>query len=86
MLELLLEKLQEGGIYSLAELARHFDVSQFQMEQMVQHLARLGYLNCKTACDAANHCPGCSSASACRLKAPAQLWSLARQYQPDGEF
>ena len=80
MLELLLEKLREGGTYSLAHLARNFDVSQSQMEQMVLHLTRLGYLKTMAGCDA-SHCPGCTSTSVCSVKAPARFWSFASQNQ-----
>jgi len=74
MLESLLEKLRDGGTYSLAELSRDYDVSQTQMEQMVLHLVRLGYLKSTAGCDA-SHCLGCSINSSCSSKAPVQLWS-----------
>jgi len=80
MLESLLEKLRDGGTYSLADLARDYDVSQSQMEQMVLHLVRLGYLKSTAGCTA-SHCPGCSIKSACSAKAPVQLWSYSSQDQ-----
>lgn len=80
MLESLLEKLKNGGTYSLADLSRDYDVSQFQMEQMVLHLARLGYLKSTAGCDT-SHCPGCSIKSACNTQTPVQLWSYTSQDQ-----
>lgn len=78
MLELLLKKLEEGGTYSLSTLAREFDVSQSQVEQMIEHLARMGYLKSISGCEQ-GHCPGCSSASSCNTNAFAHLWSFRDQ-------
>ncbi len=80
MLKSLLEKLRDGGTYSLADLSRDYDVSQSQMQQMVLHLVRLGYLKSTAGCDA-SHCPGCTVKSACSAKAPVQLWSYTSQDQ-----
>jgi len=76
MLESLLEKLRCGGTYSLADLSREYDVSQSQMQQMVLHLVRLGYLKSTAGCDSSG-CPGCSIKSACSAKTPVRLWSFS---------
>lgn len=73
MLDLVLKKLREGGTYSLAGLAQDFEVSQAQMEQMIHHLARMGYLKAAAGCSA-GHCPGCSISASCGKNTPALFW------------
>lgn len=56
--------LAEGGIHSLAELARRLGVSEELARLMAENLARQGYLaplgdGCTTACD------GCALSDAC---------------------
>lgn len=78
MLNLLLKKLEHGGTYSLAGLACEFDVSPAQLEEMVGHLVRMGYLKPVTGCEQ-GHCPGCSISSSCSTRPISQLWS----FEPD---
>lgn len=82
MLNLLLEKLKEGDTYSLADLARDFNVSQSQMEQMIQHLVRLGYLKTVTGCET-SQCHSCSISAACKQNPSTQLWTFAASHNPE---
>jgi hypothetical protein len=73
MLEQLVKQIQQGGIYSVAALARQFDVSEALVEQMLAELARLGYLRTLDTCGNAA-CTGCPQSAGCGTRRPAQTW------------
>ena len=75
MLEKLLDTLSHGGTLRTADLARQLDVSQVQVEMMIEHLARRGLLQAVEGCSD-SQCANCSIAGAC--SAPTvQLWRRA---------
>ena len=60
MLMRLLSLVAEGGVHSYATLTRQLGVSRGLMEQMLQDLARMGYVApVGSACDTSqcHHCP-----------------------------
>jgi Mn-dependent DtxR family transcriptional regulator len=73
MLERVLAIVAEGGLQSVAELARQLDVSEALIEMMLRDLARRGYLrevrSCHQACD---HC----SVNGCVSFVPDKIWTL----------
>lgn len=64
MLEKLLELISQNGTVQPATLARQLDVSPALVEQMIEHLERVGYLKVVEGC-AESHCTGCSVVEAC---------------------
>ena len=91
MLTKLLRRIaQAGGAVATGELARALGVSDGLVEQMIEQLGRLGYLDpvspvCAGGC---GHCP---QRSACAIPSQARLWSLTergrrmvREAEPEG--
>jgi len=83
VLQRLLELVAEGGAHSHTDLARQLDVSEELLEQMVQHLARVGYLRTVAdGCDA--QCAGCPLAKTCDIGGPAKVWALTEKGEKRG--
>jgi len=75
VLQRLLDLVAEGGVHSCADLARELGVSEGLLGQMIEDLARMGYLRpvadgCKT------HCAGCPLAETCAIGGPTRVWAL----------
>jgi hypothetical protein len=74
-LERLLKMVGEGGVHSYSELARSLRVSDELLEQMVEDLVRLGYLEpvggtCSSACGE------CAMSDLCAIGGQGQVWTL----------
>ena len=80
MLQRLLELVAEGGVHSYADLARELGVSEGLLGQMIEHLARMGYLR-PVAGDCQSQCPGCSLAETCAIGGPTRVWTLTEKGQ-----
>jgi len=76
MLQRLLELVAEGGLRSYADLARELGVSEELVGQMIEGLARMGYLQ-PVAGDCQAQCTGCSMAGTCAVGGPTRVWMLA---------
>jgi hypothetical protein len=84
MLEELLEWLAEGGVHTRSELAVRLGITESLLDQMLDDLARMGYLcplqdqgSSTAACDSASHCAGCPLAGACAVSmAGGRTWAL----------
>lgn len=72
MLEDLLEWVTREKVIRPAEFARKWGVSEALVLQMIDELARLGYLQPVETCKP-EHCSGCSSISVCK-KPGLKLW------------
>ncbi|RPI28017.1 MAG: hypothetical protein EHM70_17185 [Chloroflexota bacterium] len=59
MLQKMLDYIKSHGIASPAELARQLDASPELVEQMLEHLARSGYLRQVKACPSGGCSHGC---------------------------
>jgi len=70
-----LSLLEQSSAHSTAELARALDVSPALVEQMLDHLVRLGRLQVVDGCEA-GACRGCPSAQTCTPTRPVKLWRL----------
>jgi predicted ArsR family transcriptional regulator len=80
MLERLLDLVGQGGVHSYTDLARQLDVSEELLEQMLQDLARMGYLRpVADGCEA--HCAGCPMAEICAIGGPRRVWALTEKGQ-----
>jgi predicted ArsR family transcriptional regulator len=75
MLERLLSQVSQGGVHSYADLARQLAVSEELLEQMLQDLARMGYLR-PVADGCGIHCAGCPQTKDCATGGPARVWAL----------
>jgi predicted ArsR family transcriptional regulator len=85
MLERLLSLLGQGGVHSYADLARQLDVSEELLEQMLEDLARMGYLR-PLADGCETHCAGCRMAETCAVGNPTRVWTLtSRRPTPQTE-
>jgi len=78
MLERLLSLVRQGGVHSYTDLARQLDVSEELLEQMLQDLARMGYLR-PVADGCESHCAGCPMAETCAIGSPTQVWTLTEK-------
>ena len=75
MLERLLSLVGQGGVHSYADLARQLDVSVELLEQMLRHLARMGYLRpVADGCEV--QCAGCPLAETCTIGGLTRVWTL----------
>ena len=80
MLERLLSLVRRGGVHSYTDLARQLDVSEELLEQMLQDLARMGYLRpIADGCEA--HCAGCPLEKTCAIGGPTRVWTLTEKAQ-----
>ena len=81
MLERLLSLVGQGGVHSYADLARQLDVTEELLEQMLQDLARMGYLRpVADGCEA--QCAGCTLEGTCAIGGPKQVWTLTGKGAP----
>ena len=78
MLQRLLELVAEGGVHSYADLARELGVSEGLLGQMIEHLARMGYLR-PVAGDCESQCTGCPLAESCAIGGPTRVWTLTEK-------
>jgi len=83
MLYELLQRIASGGTHNLSELARGLGVGQELLGQMIEHLARLGYLR-PVAGSCQGRCAGCPLADTCAVGEPTRVWVLTEKgRQPD---
>lgn len=76
-LRAMLAHLAEPRVRTLAELAGAMDADVGLLEQMLEILARGGYVRETHFCDgASNACAGCSQAGLCRLMHGGRVWAL----------
>ncbi len=78
MLEELLQRIASGGTHNLSELARELGVGEELLRQMIEHLARMGYLR-PVAGDCQTQCPGCPLAGTCAVGGPTRVWALTEK-------
>ena len=94
MLNRLLELLRAGGTHRVTALARELETTPAMVEAMLEHLARMGYLEqvggeCGggPALSVVEGCAGCSLGGLCAAGAPSTLpgtgsgrvWTLAEK-------
>jgi len=77
-LQRLLELVAEGGVHSYADLAHQLDVSEELLEQMLQDLARRGYLR-PVAGGCLGQCTSCPLVRTCAVGGPTQVWVLTKK-------
>ena len=78
MLEQLLAALAEGGVHGHTDLARKLGVGESLVQQMVEDLVRMGYLEpLRRAC--CEKCTECSSVDVCVGGAQGRAWTLTRK-------
>lgn len=74
MLEVL-RTVAQGGVHSQRELARQLGVSEEMLGQMLEDLARMGYLKpVAGGCD--GRCVTCPLAKTCAIGTPMRVWTL----------
>lgn len=76
----LLELVAQGGVHSYADLARELGVSHGLLGQMIEDLARRGYLR-PVAASCESQCTGCSLAETCAVGGPTRVWTLTEKGQ-----
>jgi len=78
MLERLLRTVAQGGTHTCADLADTLGVGEGLLQQMIEDLARMGYLRALgESCQA--ECEGCSMSGICAIGSPGQAWSLTEK-------
>jgi predicted ArsR family transcriptional regulator len=78
MLDRLLSLVGQGGVHSYTDLARQLDVTEELLEQMLQDLARMGYLR-RVGTDCEENCKGCPLSSLCAVGRSGQVWALTER-------
>jgi hypothetical protein len=78
MLERLLSLVGQGGVHSYADLARQLDVSEELLEQMLQDLARMRYIQPVGACDTSK-CHHCPVGGSCAMNTRGHVWVLTEK-------
>jgi predicted ArsR family transcriptional regulator len=78
MLERLLVILGQSGAVSYGDLARGLGIDQQLVQQMVEHLARLGYLR-PVAGSCGEGCKACPVDDQCLSGGSDQIWTLTEQ-------
>ena len=79
MLKRLLELMAEGGVHSYATLAGQLGVSTGLLEQMLQDLARMGYVApVGGACDT-SQCRHCPLGGRCTTDTRGNVWVLTEK-------
>ena len=74
----MLELVTKGGVRSYADLAQELRVSEELLEQVMQHLARIGYLRpVAGSCQA--QCAGCPLGNTCALGRQTRVWALTEK-------
>jgi len=77
MLQQLLELVQTGGTYRVADLARTLGTSPELVQAMLESLGRMGHLKAVDP-NCAPSCGGCPIAGACEMRDPGKMWALAK--------
>lgn len=78
MLKRILSILDRGETRSIADLARHLEVSHDVLDQMLAQLESLGYL-CAAGGECEVACSGCSLSSSCPAQGSGRLWALTER-------
>ena len=78
MLERLLGVLAQGGAVSYGDLARTLGADRMLVQQMVEHLARLGYLK-PAAGSRGEECGACALEGPCSSGGPDHTWTLTEK-------
>ena len=78
VLRKLLEWVAEGGVHSQAELAQRLGVSEELLAQMLEELARMGYLR-PVGAGCQEHCDGCPLTVRCAVGGPGRIWTLTEK-------
>jgi hypothetical protein len=74
MLEKLLERISQGGTFSVQALAHEWAVTEDLMEAMLSDLERAGYLRLVEACGE-GACGACTAPDACKTRG--RVWIVA---------
>jgi hypothetical protein len=67
--------LNEGGVYTPADLERRLDVSRGLLGQMLADLERMGYLK-QIPTNCPSHCADCPLDDRCAVVEGKHVWSL----------
>ncbi len=78
MLERLLGILAQGGAVSYSELSRTLGVDHEMVQQMVEHLVKLGYLR-PAAEFCGEDCGACPLEKSCSSSGPDHTWTLTEK-------
>jgi len=74
----MLRIVAQGGIHTRRELAQRLDVSEELLEQMIEELARFGYLK-PVVGDCNAYCAGCPFAAECAIGGAGRIWTLTEK-------
>jgi len=77
-LEALLQRLADGRIYNLRELAQALAIDEALLEQMLQQLEAAGYLRA-VAGECQRGCAHCAYQAMCALTQGGRIWALTER-------
>jgi hypothetical protein len=78
VLDQVLGIVAQGGIHTRGELAHHLGVSEELLQQMIDDLVRLGYLQ-PVVGDCSDRCAGCPFAAKSAIGGPGRIWAVAEK-------
>ena len=81
MLREVLRIAQQTGTVQLATLAQELDVNERLVQQVLNELTVLGYLQLANGEGANTECARCPLRSACLYRQQAQLWTITEKGQ-----
>jgi hypothetical protein len=76
MLKKVLLEMSTGDVYSRADLVRRLDISEGLLAQMMEDLARKGYLAAREASLACGSCNGCGESKTCNDYGSSEVTNL----------
>lgn len=77
LLERLLALLRQGGVRSIAQVAKELGTSSALVETMLEDLEQRGYLR-PTQTQCAQQCAGCAQARRCAVTGAGRVWQLEK--------
>lgn len=77
MLNQLLKITAQGGIHSIKDLAKEFDITESLVQTILEDLERMGYLQ-RIGATCAGRCEHCETSAGCTFSTGGKIWSLTQ--------
>lgn len=78
MLDQVLRIVAQGGVHTRRELAQQLGVGEELLQQMIDDLVRIGYLQ-PVVGDCNERCAGCPFAAECAIGGAGRIWTLTEK-------
>ena len=78
LLKKILDRMTQGGTWTIDSLARELDTTPLLVEMMVQDLERRGHLKRVTG-NCGGACASCAAANGCLKESSQKMWALVKK-------